>query len=85
MSAQDTVGMGAGKAGERPAGAAGGGEDTVWTTKTSLIDRIPQPIAMAMVLLGFIGSWQLVTMLGIVSPIILPTPWETFEDILFVG
>ncbi|MEL6264044.1 MAG: ABC transporter permease [Pseudomonadota bacterium] len=77
--------MGAGKAGERPAGAAGGGEDTVWTTKTSLIDRIPQPIAMAMVLLGFIGSWQLVTMLGIVSPIILPTPWETFEDILFVG
>ncbi len=40
---------------------------------------------MSFVFLVFIGSWQLVTSLGLVSPIILPTPLETLNDMIFVG
>jgi NitT/TauT family transport system permease protein len=39
---------------------------------------------MTVVLVVFIGLWWLVTETGIVSPIILPTPWETLEDLIFV-
>jgi NitT/TauT family transport system permease protein len=34
---------------------------------------------------AFIGIWQLTCMSGLVSPIILPTPTETANDIVFVG
>jgi NitT/TauT family transport system permease protein len=60
-------------------------EDTVWTEKVSFIDRIPRSISMAFVFAVFVGLWQLVTSLGLVSPIILPTPKETFDDLIFVG
>lgn len=60
-------------------------EDTVWVQEVSLIDSIPRWIAMLGVFVVFIGIWQLVTGLGMVSPIILPTPWETLEDMIFVG
>ncbi|MDA9991140.1 ABC transporter permease [Paracoccaceae bacterium] len=60
-------------------------EDTVWVQEISLIDSIPRWIAMSFVFAVFIGVWQLVTGLGLVSPIILPTPWETLEDMIFVG
>lgn len=60
-------------------------EDTVWTEQVSLIDSIPRSIAMLLVAAAFIGSWQMVTMLRLVSPIILPTPMETLNDIIFVG
>lgn len=59
--------------------------DTVWTERTSLIDRVPRAVSMALVLVAFVGTWQLVTSFGLVSPIILPTPGETFDDMLFVG
>lgn len=61
------------------------GEDTVWVQQVSFIDAVPRSIAMTFVFLVFIGTWQLVTSLGLVSPIILPTPWETLEDMIFVG
>lgn len=59
--------------------------DTVWEEKVSLIDRIPRSISMAGVFIVFVGAWQLATSLGLVSPIILPTPGETLKDIIFVG
>lgn len=59
--------------------------DTVWEEKVALIDRIPRSVSMAFVFLVFVGVWQLSTSLGLVSPIILPTPAETLKDIIFVG
>lgn len=59
--------------------------DTVWEEKVSLIDRIPRSVSMAFVFAAFVGVWQLSTSLGLVSPIILPTPGETLKDIIFVG
>jgi len=60
-------------------------QDTVWVENVSLIDRIPRAVSMALVFAAFIGVWQLSTSLGLVSAIILPTPGETFRDIIFVG
>jgi NitT/TauT family transport system permease protein len=59
--------------------------DTVWSEHVSVIDRIPRSVAMIGLFAAFIGIWQLTCMSGLVSPIILPTPGETGEDILFVG
>ncbi|UIJ70775.1 ABC transporter permease [Aurantimonas sp. HBX-1] len=59
--------------------------DTVWTERASYIDRVPRPIAMALLFAAFIGIWQLVHVFGLVSPIILPPPFEVAEDIVFVG
>ncbi|MEL6523917.1 MAG: ABC transporter permease [Pseudomonadota bacterium] len=60
-------------------------EDTVWEQEIAFIDSIPRWIAMTFVFLVFVGTWQFVTALGLVSPIILPTPMETLNDMIFVG
>ena len=60
-------------------------EETIWEEKVSFIDRIPRSISMLFVFVLFVGIWQLSTSLGLVSPIILPTPGETLEDMIFVG
>ena len=60
-------------------------EETIWKEKVSLLDRIPRAVSMAFVFAVFIGLWHAATSLGLVSPIILPTPAETFKDIIFVG
>lgn len=60
-------------------------QDTVWEEKVSFIDRIPRSLSMLFVFVVFVSLWQLVTVLGLVSPIILPTPGETFNDLIFVG
>lgn len=59
--------------------------DTVWVQEVAFIDSVPRSIAMTFVFVVFIGIWQLVTSLGLVSPIILPTPMETLMDMIFVG
>ena len=61
------------------------GEDTVWVQEIAFIDSVPRWIAMTFVFVTFIGIWQFVTAFGFVSPIILPTPWETLMDMIFVG
>lgn len=66
-------------------GAYDSAQDTVWVEEVAFIDSVPRSIAMIFVFVVFIGTWQLVTALGLVSPIILPTPWETLEDMIFVG
>ncbi|MEV8467175.1 ABC transporter permease [Fluviibacterium sp. DFM31] len=60
-------------------------QDTVWVQEIAFIDSVPRSIAMTFVFVMFIGTWQLVTSFGLVSPIILPTPLETLNDMIFVG
>lgn len=59
--------------------------DTVWVQEVHFIDSVPRWIAMTFVFVVFIGTWHIVTAFELVSPIILPTPWETLEDMIFVG
>lgn len=60
-------------------------EETIWTEKSSILDQVPRSVSMLFVAAVFIGCWQLATGLGLVSPIILPTPMETLKDLIFVG
>lgn len=60
-------------------------DDTVWTEETSWLDRVPRAIQMLFVFVVFVLLWDLVTRFGLVSRIILPTPLETFYDLIFVG
>ncbi len=60
-------------------------QDTVWVQDVHFIDSVPRWIAMTFVFVVFVGTWQLVTAFGLVSPIILPTPMETLNDMIFVG
>jgi len=59
--------------------------ETVWKEKVPLVDRIPRPIAIALLVLAILAVWQLVTMFQLVSPIILPSPARTAQDLVFVG
>lgn len=59
--------------------------DTVWIEKDALIDRIPRSVAMALLFIVVVAVWDLVTRMGWVSPIILPSPGETLADLIFVG
>lgn len=59
--------------------------DTVWVEETPLIDRIPRGILMLFVFVVFVSLWQFATSFGLVSSIVLPTPGETFKDMVFVG
>lgn len=60
-------------------------EDTVWVEEEPFIDRIPRWVAMIGLFVAIVGLWWFVTWLQIVSPIILPGPGETWNDIRFVG
>jgi NitT/TauT family transport system permease protein len=59
--------------------------DTVWVEQVSWFDRIPRSVAMALLAVAFIALWHIVSTVGIVSPIILPTPAETLRHLIFVG
>jgi NitT/TauT family transport system permease protein len=60
-------------------------EDTVWVENVAFIDRVPRAVAMIFVFVVFVASWDFTTRMGLVSPIILPTPTETLFDLIFVG
>lgn len=61
-------------------------QDTVWVEHISIIDRIPRWLAMLALAVIVIGIWDLATArMGWVSPIILPSPGETLDDLIFVG
>lgn len=68
-----------------PRDTQSGDGDTVWVETVPLIDRIPRSVQMIFVFVVFVALWDLVTRSGLVSAIILPTPWETGRDIAFVG
>jgi NitT/TauT family transport system permease protein len=59
--------------------------DTVWVEKVPLLDQIPRSILMLFVLAVVVGLWQFATAFNLVSSIVLPTPGETFRDMIFVG
>ncbi|EAQ05560.1 ABC transporter permease [Yoonia vestfoldensis] len=59
--------------------------DTVWVEHTSFVDQIPRSILMLFVFAVFVGLWQIATSFNLVSSIVLPTPVETFNDMIFVG
>lgn len=59
--------------------------DTVWVEEVSLIDSMPRWLAMGLLFIVAVGIWDLVTRMGWVSPIILPSPGETLADLIFVG
>jgi NitT/TauT family transport system permease protein len=63
----------------------GTGSDTVWVEREALIDRIPRWLAMTLLFVAVVGIWDGVTRFEVVSPIILPTPGETLDDLIFVG
>jgi NitT/TauT family transport system permease protein len=58
---------------------------TVWNERESWIDRIPRSVAMAAIFIAFIAIWQFVHEFEIVSKIILPSPWETAQELVVVG
>lgn len=61
-------------------------EDTVWVEHEALIDRIPRWVAMLGLFVVVVAIWDLATArMAWVSPIILPSPGETFFDLIFVG
>ncbi|MBV0893441.1 ABC transporter permease [Paracoccus sp. Z118] len=47
--------------------------------------RLPRWLMMAVLMALFLGVWQLVTSLHLVSPLILPSPGETLADVVIVG
>ena len=59
--------------------------DTVWVERDPFIDRIPRWVAMLGLFLAIVGVWWAVTAFEVVSPIILPGPVETWDDLVFVG
>ena len=59
--------------------------ETVWVEQTSWLDRVPRAISMLVLFAAFLGIWQGVVLLGVVSPIILPSPSEVAEDLINVG
>ena len=59
--------------------------DTVWVERDPFIDRIPRWVAMLGLFLAIVGVWWAVTAFEVVSPIILPGPGETWDDLVFVG
>jgi NitT/TauT family transport system permease protein len=58
---------------------------TVWTEHVSWIDRVPRSVAMIAIFIVFVGIWQFVHEFEIVSQIILPSPWETAQEMVVVG
>jgi NitT/TauT family transport system permease protein len=60
-------------------------EQTIWSEHVSWIDRVPRWASMVALMIGFLAIWQLVYMIELVSPIILPSPAETIEDLFVVG
>jgi len=59
--------------------------DTVWVERDALIDRIPRWLAMTILFVAVVAIWDFVTRMGWVSHIILPSPQETLDDLIFVG
>ena len=60
-------------------------KQTAVIQREAWIDRVPQSVAMVILLVAFLLLWQLIYKLGLISPIILSAPMETIYDLIFVG
>lgn len=68
-----------------PTDTSAAAENTVWREHVPWIDRVPRSVAMIALLAGFVAVWQLVYEFELISQIIMPSPLETFFDLIFVG
>lgn len=59
--------------------------DTVWTQKVSWSARVPRWLSMTVLMALFLASWHLISVSGMVSPLILPRLTDTLADLVFVG
>lgn len=59
--------------------------DTVWVEQVSWIERVPRAVSMIFLFIAFVGIWHVATMLGVISRIILPTPYEVAEDLVLIA
>jgi NitT/TauT family transport system permease protein len=74
------------RADARTGGQTGdGAEDTVWVERASWLDAIPRGVLLVLVFVVFVALWQLAVSFELVSAIVLPSPVETAEDMVFVG
>lgn len=46
-----------------------------------LIERLPQWLSLLLLGVGGLAVWQVIVALELISPILLPGPWPTFEEI----
>jgi NitT/TauT family transport system permease protein len=60
-------------------------QQTVWAEHESWVDRVPRSVAMLLIFAVFVGIWELVHQFELVSRIILPSPYETLQELIFVG
>lgn len=67
------------------AAAVATAEETTWREQVPWIDRVPRSVAMLALLAGFILFWQIAYHFEFISQIILPSPYETLVDLIFVG
>ncbi|MBJ6987865.1 MULTISPECIES: ABC transporter permease [unclassified Devosia] len=58
---------------------------TVWTEKVSPIDRLPRSVAILGLGAIIFALWHLVTMSGLINTVILPTPFQVWNQIITVG
>jgi NitT/TauT family transport system permease protein len=58
---------------------------TVWEEQVSWVDRLPRWVSMSAIFIVFVGIWELTTASGLVSPIILPSPGKTAQELYNVG
>ncbi len=58
---------------------------TVWVENVSWFDRVPRWVSMTAIFVLFLAIWQGTHMTGLVSPILLPSPGDTAEELYFVG
>jgi NitT/TauT family transport system permease protein len=49
------------------------------------IDRVPKWVSVTVFGLAMLGIWQAIYAAGFISKILLPGPWETFEEIWFTA
>jgi NitT/TauT family transport system permease protein len=59
--------------------------DTVWVERVSWLERVPRAVSMLALFAGFVALWELVVLTDLVPRIILPTPKQTFDQLVFVG
>lgn len=58
---------------------------TVWKEEVSWVDRLPRWVSMSFIFIVFVGIWEMTTASGLVSPIILPSPGKTAQELYNVG
>lgn len=65
--------------------AGAGPPEVLDAVRDPVVDRIPRPVSVVAFGLLMAAIWQLAYNAEVISPLILPSPGETFGELLFVG